>query len=436
VRRFERFFFAPATPTNLGVIRAGLFSAAAAFALQENVTADAITARIDWRPVSYFHLLPGPPTSGTLRALQFALVPTAILAAAGLFTRVAQPAATLLAAYVLGFDSNFGKINHRSMLLVLLLFALLPAGTGDGVSIDRLVAAARTRNGDPVRPHSRYRWPVALAQLTAVSVYLFAGLSKLWNGGLGWFSADAFRRFLYLRLDQMPNPPRAGLWVADHPAVAQAAAIASVAFELSVALVLVWPALKKVVLPGIVVFHEATRRLVRIDFTRTMLCALIPLVDYEKLGRLVKAKASRPPAVLLMDGACPLCRRTAAVLKAADALGRLDVQDARDPDVLRRFPNIDPARALDEMHLVEADGRTHAGYAAYRRMSRMLPAAWPLAIGFHTPGVAPLGRRVYARVARSRLPVLHCTSASCSIDAPPARPHAQDATATRRSERT
>ena len=142
--RVERFFFAPAAPTNLGFLRAGLFSAVAIFALQENVAGDAATARMNWRPTSYFRLLGGPASSGTLRAIQIALVASAVLVAIGLFTRPAQLVATPLAAYLLGFDSSFGKINHRSMLVVLLLFAVLPAPLGDGVSLDRLRAAART----------------------------------------------------------------------------------------------------------------------------------------------------------------------------------------------------------------------------------------------------------------------------------------------------
>jgi predicted DCC family thiol-disulfide oxidoreductase YuxK len=414
--RVERFFFAPASPTNAGVVRVALFSAVAAFALQENVSGDAATAHVTWRPTSYFKVLGGPAPVGVLRAIQVVVVVSAIFAAAGLFTRPAQSIATPLAAYLLGFDSNFGKINHRSMLVVLMLFALLPARLGDGWSIDRLRSAARTRDGSPVHPDPRYRWPVSLAQVTAVSVYLFAGLSKLWNGGPEWFAADSFRRFLYVRLDQLGSPPRAGLWLAAHPGWAQLTAVASVAFELSVALVLVWPKLKIVIVPGLVTFHEATRALVRIDFTRTMIAALIPLIDYEAIGVRIRERLRRPKSVLLMDGACDLCRRTAAVLNATDALQRLEVADARAPGVAERY-GIEPAAALESMHLVEPSGRTSAGFAAYRRLSLLLPAAWPVAPLLHIPGAASVGELIYRRVARSRFPVLHCTSASCSIGA-------------------
>jgi predicted DCC family thiol-disulfide oxidoreductase YuxK len=412
--RVDRFFFAPAAPSNLGAVRAGLFSLAAWWALQENVTRDAALARVNWRPTSYFHLLGGPPSAGTLRVIQIVLVTTAIFAAAGLFTRAAQLVASPLAAYLLGFDSNFGKINHRSILLVLLLLAILPARLGDGFSIDRLRAAARTGEGSPRGPDPRYRWPLALAQVCAVSVYFFAGISKLVNGGPAWFTADSFRRFLYVRLDQLASPPRAGLWLADHASLAQLAAIASVAFELSVVLILFWPRLKLFVLPGIVVFHELTRALVRIDFTRTMMAAFVPLIDYRAIGVRIRERTRRPRFVLLIDGACSICRRTGAVLKAADALDRLEIAGARDEAQLRRL-DVDRAAALSEMHLVSASGRVYAGFDAYRRMTLMLPVAWPVAPLLSIPGVRALGRRAYRRVAGSRLPVLHCTSASCTI---------------------
>jgi predicted DCC family thiol-disulfide oxidoreductase YuxK len=412
--RVERFFFAPASPINAGVMRALLFSFVAAFALQENVSADAATAHVNWRPTSYFKVLGGPASAGSLRAIQVAVVVSAILAAVGLWTRPAQLVASPLAAYLLGFDSNFGKINHRSMLFVLLLFAVLPARLGDGVSIDRLRAAARSRDGSPLEPDPRYRWPVSLAQVCAVSVYLFAGLSKLWNGGPEWFAADSFRRFLYVRLDQLASPPRAGLWLAAHPGWAQLTAIASVAFELSVVFVLVWPKLKLLIVPGLVAFHEATRALVRIDFTRTMIGALIPLVDYEAIGKRLKGRVRKPKAILLMDGRCDLCRRTAAVLRSMDALGRLDILDARQPGVPDRY-GVDPAAAMRSMHLVEPGRRTNEGFRAYRRLSLLLPGGWIVAPLLHLPGAGALGDTLYARVARSRFPVLHCTSASCSI---------------------
>src|SRR5262249_15442322 len=52
-----------------------------------------------------------------------------------------------------------------------------------------------------------------------------------------------------------------------------------------------------------------------------------------RLRRRVMAVASQPerPAVVLYDGQCPLCRRSVALLRRLDWLGRLAYADARDP---------------------------------------------------------------------------------------------------------
>lgn len=413
--RVRAFFFAPASPVNLGAVRIGLFSLTAIFAIQEDVVADASRAAVNWRPTSFLRLLPGPPSSAALRTIQVLLVVSAAAAAVGLFTRVTQRVATPLAAYLLAFDSSFGKINHRSMLLVLLLIAIVPARAGDAVSLDRLIAAARTRRAAQIAPDAAYRWPVALAQVTVVSVYVFAGVSKFVNGGVEWFGAEAFQRFLYVRLDQLADPPAAGLWLAARPGWAQATAIASVAFELSLALALIWPLVRTLAVPGLVVFHESTRFLTRINFTRTLLAAVIPLVDWRALG--VRVRGNRPRATVLYDGACGLCRRSAAVLWTADAMRRLEFANARDAAVIaERFPRVDAEAALRDMYVVDADGRTYAGFEAYRRLAALVPIGWPVLPFLYVPGVPAIGRAAYRRVADSRIPILHCAGGACELD--------------------
>lgn len=414
-RVIDRFFFAPATATNLGVLRIGLFATAALWALQENVEGDARAAAVYWRPTSFFKALDGPPSAGALRAVQVALICSALFAAVGLFTRASQLVATPLAVFLFGFDSNFGKINHRSILLVLILLALLPARVGDGVSLDRLIAAARTGRAEPPGPAPSYRWPVALAQTTVVSVYLFAGLSKILNGGLGWFSAESFQRFIYARVDQLADPPAAGLWLASHPALAQATAIASVAFELSMVLIVVRPIFRRLAVPGLIAFHEATRIFTRIDFRRTLCVAILPLIDYEAVGRRLRARVTRPRLTVLLDSSCALCRRTGSVVRAADALDRIDLANARDPLAWARF-GVSESDALTEMHVVLPGGRTRSGFEAFRALAASLPVAWPLLPLLWLPGVRSIGRVVYGRVARSRFPVFHCPGASCNRD--------------------
>ena len=80
-------------------------------------------------------------------------------------------------------------------------------------------------------------------------------------------------------------------------------------------------------------------------------------------------------AVVLYDGDCPFCRRSVAILKKLDWFGRLAFQSARDRD---RVPPaevpLDPARMLEEMHVLTPDRkRAYVGYAAFRWLAWRLP---------------------------------------------------------------
>lgn len=129
----------------------------------------------------------------------------------------------------------------------------------------------------------------------------------------------------------------------------------------------------------------------------------------------------KPRAVVLYDGRCPLCRKSVAVLRRLDWLGRLDYRDANDVGNLpESAAPLDPQRLLQEMHVVTPDRRrAHAGFAAFRWMAGRLPPLWPVWPLLFVPGVPWLGRRLYRRVARYRYHLAPCHEGECTI--PPRR---------------
>ncbi len=140
------------------------------------------------------------------------------------------------------------------------------------------------------------------------------------------------------------------------------------------------------------------------DFLRFLVCYLF-WVSWNRMGETItRAAARRPRHALIYDGACGLCRRTVAVLRRLDVLGRLEFLDALSTwsRIHVAYPILSQEDCLAAMRVVTADGRVEKGYDAYRALSWSLPLLWPIAPLLYVPGVPVLGRRIYAAVAARR----------------------------------
>jgi predicted DCC family thiol-disulfide oxidoreductase YuxK len=122
-------------------------------------------------------------------------------------------------------------------------------------------------------------------------------------------------------------------------------------------------------------------------------------------------------AVVLYDGQCPFCLRSVATLRRLDWLHQLDPQDARDEARLpATYPPLDPAKLLEEMHLVTPDRRrVYRGFAAFRWIAGRLPLLWPLVPLLYLPGVPWLGQRLYCWIARNRYNLTPCHDGACQL---------------------
>jgi predicted DCC family thiol-disulfide oxidoreductase YuxK len=116
-------------------------------------------------------------------------------------------------------------------------------------------------------------------------------------------------------------------------------------------------------------------------------------------------------ALVLYDGDCPFCVSSVATLRRLDWLGALAYGNVRDEELRSRFPDVDPARLLQRLHLV-TPGRRRVldGFHAFRWIAGRLPLLWGLWPFLWIPGVAPLGARIYDAVARNRFAFGSCDS--------------------------
>jgi predicted DCC family thiol-disulfide oxidoreductase YuxK len=104
---------------------------------------------------------------------------------------------------------------------------------------------------------------------------------------------------------------------------------------------------------------------------------------------------------LIYDGECGLCRRAVERLRSWDHEHRLHYVPFQDEEAVKRFGIGLPALAA-AMHLVLPDGRVFSGADAVPELGRQLPGKRWWAWGFAVPGVRPLARRVYRRIAQRR----------------------------------
>lgn len=127
-------------------------------------------------------------------------------------------------------------------------------------------------------------------------------------------------------------------------------------------------------------------------------------------------------AAVIFDGQCAVCSSGVAVLKRIDHGRRFEYVSLHEARAKRLLPDRSHADLMREMHLVEPDGRWHAGAAAIRVIARRVPLLWGVAVYVHLPGSLPLWNQLYAAIARRRYRIserLGCASGACAVHMQP-----------------
>jgi predicted DCC family thiol-disulfide oxidoreductase YuxK len=443
VRGWNGFFFTPADPTSLGVVRAvvGLLLFWSLFVtgldLQDylgshgwadpRAVRDALGLNQPEDPSwawSFWLWLP----DAWLRPAWVACLGVLLLYAAGAGSRV-----TAVLAWAIAVSTN------RRVPVILFgfdqiaptwaLYLAVCGASGQAFSIDRFVArwrrsraevARRRKDGHWTVPHGLPQPTVAanlglrLIQLHLALIYVTAGLAKLrgdawWNGFAAWgvVASGEFRR-----LDLT--------WLAAFPLLLNLMTHAGLLLEL-VYPVLVWGRLlRPLAIAGMVFLHvgiDITLGLT--EFGLAMLAGNLAFVSGRWLRSLVTGR-SQPAGRVLYDGACPRCRVSMAFLAASDPDHVVEPIDLTAVDVTKVHPTLSREACLKAMHLVRSDGRVDIGYDAVVTLTRWLPLGWPIGLVGGLPGIVWLGRRAYNALAASRRRDGPCTDVMCGIHARPA----------------
>lgn len=118
---------------------------------------------------------------------------------------------------------------------------------------------------------------------------------------------------------------------------------------------------------------------------------------------------------LLFDGNCRICTSQAELVARYDAVHRIEPLDTNTPEARARFPQVTPAAARRELHVVAPDGTLYRGPEAVRETLLRLPRLRLLGQFMRLPGVMLLARPIYRLVARNRY-LLGGRTAACDGD--------------------
>ncbi len=455
---WNTFFFTPADPTALGLIRAavGLLAlwSLLVFGLDlhdyfgSDGWAEPSAIRMAQRaPVwSFWFLVP----DSALRLAWIGCLVVLALYIVGLFSRWTAVMAWLIVVSTVR-RLPIALFGFDQVISPLALYLAVTGASGQAVSLDRFLRRwrqARSAAASPAPVHasgaSRGRrvtpeepgvpvptissnLALRLIQLHLVLIYAMAGLGKL--QGPSWWNGMAIWRTM-----------TAGEFVVGNfTALVQWPLVVNFLTHFSLALELLYPILIWVRIARPLLLASALAMHVGIavinpgltEFSVAMLAANLAFVSGSWLRGLATG-GDTPALRVLFDGACPRCRASMALVTAADPGRVIEPVDLTAVDVRTIHPELTRESCLRSMHAVSATGRVSSGFDAVRSIWAGLPLFWPIAAVAHFPGVALLGRKVYNHLAATRPRDVPCTDETCGIHSgtprnlPRTRGHAQN----------
>jgi predicted DCC family thiol-disulfide oxidoreductase YuxK len=436
----DTFFFSPADPSALGLIRLGtglilLWSlVVTGMDLQATLGShgwvDPELARQRMGDFGWSFWLWVPDRFLTL-AWAVAVLVTAMFAV-GWGSRLTAVLAWAIAvsttrrspAILFGFDS---------IITTWAFYLAVTGASGQAVSLDRFLRRYRQARAETAHRRIDGAWTIPtgvptptisanlglrLIQIHLAFIYGLAGLSKLqaaawWDGSaVGKLLGNAeFRPFNLTGLLGSPGA-ETFLNLATH---------GTVLLEIGYPVFIWLRAWRPWVIVAAVIFHAAIGLTLGLyEFALAMTVGNVAFISGYWLRERVTGRA-QPSGKVLYDGACPRCRASMAFLVSADPDHLIDPVDLTAVDVASIHPTLTKEACMRSMHVVRAEGRVVAGYDAVMTLARWLPLTWiPSLVGW-IPGMAWVGRRIYNQLASTRPRDEPCTDEACGIHPPASR---------------
>ena len=449
-RGWTNFFFRPADPTPLGLIRiaVGVLGFWSLFVLGLDLHAylgprgwaDAERVYEGLQPFawSFWFFVP----ESMLRIAWFVCLGIFGLLTTGLFSRTASILAWVVIVSTVR-RVPMALFGFDQILSTLALYLAVSGASGQAISLDRFfrrwrqsraAAALPPRPGvsgrlvspsEPGRPAATVsaNLGLRLIQLHLAFIYGMAGLAKLqgpswWTGTAIWGTMTA-GEFVAINFTSL----------AAWPILLNLLTHASLALEIAYP-VLVWFWLTRpLMIVGAIGLHLGIAVVCPglTEFGLAMITANVAFMSGPWLRSLVAGRGDDQPALrVLFDGACPRCRASMALVTAADPDQVVEPIDLTAVDVATVDPRLKREACLKAMHAVSRSGRITVGFDAVTAVGRRLPLFWIPAFLAGLPGIATLGRLGYNRFAATRPRDVPCTDDVCGLHPPASSPSASE----------
>lgn len=124
------------------------------------------------------------------------------------------------------------------------------------------------------------------------------------------------------------------------------------------------------------------------------------------------------PYVVFFDGHCQFCTDSVNRLRRFRRRAEVAYVDVHDPAALSAYPQVDPAAALGQMHVLTPSGKVAGGFDAIVALLPALRGLWLAGPMLRLPPIRAVGRATYRFVARNRYRIsgtTGCHGGTCRI---------------------
>jgi predicted DCC family thiol-disulfide oxidoreductase YuxK len=431
---WDRFVFTPADPTALGVLRFGTGLLAFWSLFIYGLDLQSYLGTTSWsNPSAIRKIMQGSPLwsfwplvpDQWLRVVWFAC-----LLILGAFTVGFRSRTTAILSWVIVVSTlrqtPVSIYGFDQLVSTLLLYLAVTGASGQAVSLDRYLARLKRNKAEVARrsPDGLWKAPSGLPSPTIAAnialrliqchlsvVYGMAGLAKF--QGRSWWTGDAFWGTVAageFRLFDLT-------WLATYPLLINLLTHMGLALEVCYP-VFIWNrSIRPLLLAAAVAMHTGiSLTLGLFEFSLIMIVANFAFVPGDWLRSLVAGKKPRSPAgKVLYDGVCPICRASMAAITAGDPDRVIEPVDLNAVDLKQIHPSLDRDECIKAMHLVHANGKVEVGYDAVMSILGWSPMFAIGSLFRYIPGLSPIGRRIYNKIASMRPRDVVCNDEVCSI---------------------